>query len=109
MSFSESLADRIRQAFGRKRGLVEKKMFGGVGFLLSGNMCVGVWQTALIVRLDPDDAESLMKQSHVRVFDITGRPMKGWLLVEADGLETDEQLSAWLARATRFVETLPAK
>lgn len=109
MSYSEALADRVRQAFGRRRGLVEKKMFGGVGFLLSGNMCVGVWKTSLIVRLDPADAEVLLQQPHVRVFDITGRPMKGWLLVEAEGLELDAQLVEWVERAAAFVASLPAK
>jgi hypothetical protein len=109
MAYSESLADRIRQAIGRRRGLVEKKMFGGVGFLLAGNMCVGVWKTSLIVRLNPAEAESLLEEEHVRPFDITGRPMKGWLLVEAAGLENDRQLGAWLDRAVVFVQTLPAK
>lgn len=109
MAYSEALADRIRQAFGRTRGLVEKKMFGGVGFLLQGNMCVGVWKSSLIVRLDPAEAEALLQQPNVRVFDITGRPMKGWLLVEADGLETDEELTQWLERAKQFVRSLPAK
>jgi TfoX/Sxy family transcriptional regulator of competence genes len=109
MAYSESLAARIRQAFGRTRGLTEKKMFGGVGYLLSGNMCVGVWQASLIVRLDPDDAQRLLAEPHVRLFDITGRPMKGWLLIEADGLENDEQLQSWVARSKEFVRTLPAK
>jgi TfoX/Sxy family transcriptional regulator of competence genes len=109
MAYSEALADRIRQAFGRRRGLAEKKMFGGVGFLLRGNLCVGVWKTSLIVRLDPAEAQDLLKQSHVRVFDITGRPMKGWLLVEAEGLESDQQLMMWIERAVVFVATLPAK
>lgn len=109
MAYSEALADRIRQAFGRRRGLTEKKMFGGIGFLLRGNMCVGVWKTSLIVRLDPAEAQDLLKQPHVRVFDITGRPMKGWLLVEAEGLEADRQLAEWLERAAAFVASLPAK
>jgi TfoX/Sxy family transcriptional regulator of competence genes len=109
MAYSEALADRIRQAFGGRRGLVEKKMFGGVGFLLHGNLCVGVWKTSLIVRLDPTDAQDLLKQPHVRVFDITGRPMKGWLLVEAEGLESDQQLTEWIEQAVAFVATLPAK
>ena len=109
MAYSEALADRIRQAFGRRRALAEKKMFGGVGFLLRGNMCVGVWKTSLIVRLDPAEAQDLLKQPHVRVFDITGRPMKGWLLVEAEGLESDAQLADWIERASVFVATLPAK
>ena len=109
MAYSEALADRIRQAFGRPRGLTERKMFGGVGFLLNGNLCVGVWKTSLIVRLDPAETETLLRQPHVRPFDITGRPMKGWLLVAADGLEADEQLAAWIERAARFVRSLPAK
>ena len=108
MAHSEALADRIRRALGRRRGIAEKKMFGGVGFLLSGNLCVGVWKTSLIVRLDPQDAERLLNEPHVRVFDITGRPMKGWLLVEADGLETDEQLAAWIELSRSFVRSLPA-
>ena len=109
MAYSESLAARIRQALGRTRGLTEKKMFGGVGFLLSGNLCVGVWKNSLIVRLDPAEAQLLLAEPHVRPFDITGRPMKGWLLVEADGLETDEQLQAWVSRSKDFVRSLPAK
>ena len=109
MAYSEALADRIRQAFGRRRGLAKKKMFGGVGFLLHGNMCVGVWKTSLIVRLDPTDAQDLLKQPHVRPFDITGRPMKGWLLVEAEGLESDANLTEWIERAVAFVASLPAK
>ncbi|HEX5105285.1 MAG TPA: TfoX/Sxy family protein [Pirellulaceae bacterium] len=109
MPYSESLADRIRQTFGRRRGLTEKKMFGGVGFLLNGNMCVGVWKTSLIVRLDPVDADESLSQPHVRPFDITGRPMKGWLIVEADGLETDDQLASWIQRSIEFVAGMPRK
>src|SRR5437867_1796231 len=96
MAYSESLALRIRQVIGRRRGFTEKKMFGGVGFLLNGNMCVGVWKTSLIVRLDPDQYLAALTEQHVRQFDITGRPMKGWIMVEPDGIETDEQLSEWV-------------
>jgi TfoX/Sxy family transcriptional regulator of competence genes len=109
MAYSESLAERIRQVVSKKRGITERKMFGGVGFLLSGNMCVGVWKTSLIVRLDPSQYEDALKESHVAEFDITGRPMKGWLLVEADGVETDQQLAAWINRAMDYVKTLPKK
>lgn len=109
MAYSEALADRIRQVFGRRRGLAEKKMFGGVGFLLHGNLCVGVWKTSLIVRLDPAESRALLNQPHVRVFDITGRPMKGWLMIAAEGVESDEQLADWLERAAAFITTLPAK
>jgi len=109
MAYSESLAERIRAHLKGTRGLVEKKMFGGVGFLLHGNMCVGVWKSSLIVRLDPDQTAEALKLPDVREFDITGRPMKGWILVEPDGLETDDQLRGWLDQAKQFVVTLPRK
>lgn len=109
MAYSESLAARIRQALKGRRGITEKKMFGGVGFMLYGNMCVGVWKTSLIARLGPGQAAVALKEPHVVEFDITGRPMKGWVLVEADGVETDEQLRGWVERSVEFVETLPRK
>jgi hypothetical protein len=84
-------------------------MFGGVGFLLNGNMCVGVWKSSLIARLGPELADAAMHEPHVVPFDITGRAMKGWAMVEPDGLETDEQLSDWIQRAANFVRTLPRK
>src|SRR5687768_3670474 len=109
MAYSESLAERVREMLARKKGIVEKKMFGGVGFLLNGNMLVGVWKTSLIVRLGPDRGEEALREPHVKEFDITGRAMKGWVLVEAEGLDEDRQLSAWIQRAEEFVGTLPAK
>lgn len=109
MPYSESLADRIRWALRSDRRIEEKKMFGGVGFLLYGNMLVGVWQSSLIVRLGPDQGAAALKEPHVKEFDITGRPMKGWIMVEPDGIDTDAELSRWISRATEFVETLPAK
>src|SRR4029078_13461580 len=107
MAYSESLAERIRTALTGRRGIAEKKMFGGIGFLLSGNMLIGIWKTSLIVRLAPEEAESALKEAYVVPFDITGRPMKGWVMVEADGLETTEQLAGWIARSEAFVRTLP--
>src|SRR5438105_2914537 len=86
MAFSETLAARIRQRLARKNGVAEKKMFGGVGFLLNGNMCVGVWKDSLIVRLDPEETEAALREPHVGEFDITGRPMKGWVLVGPAGV-----------------------
>ena len=109
MPYSEPLADRVRHVFGHRRGRTEKKMFGGVGFLLNGNMCVGVWQTSLIVRVGLDAYEEALAQPHVREFDITGRPMAGWVLVEADGLDDDVCLRQWIKRAEAFVGSLPAK
>jgi TfoX/Sxy family transcriptional regulator of competence genes len=109
MAYSESLAARIRHIVARQRSIAEKKMFGGVGFLLNGNMCVGVWKTSLIARLGPEQAEAALKQPNVVEFDVTGRPMKGWVMVEADGLETDTQLNGWIERSVEFVRTLPKK
>ena len=109
MAYSESLARRIRQAFGHRRGITEKKMFGGVCFLLNGNMCVGIWKSSLIVRLGPEQAAEALEEPNVVEFDITGRPMKGWIMVEAEGVETDEQLVGWIERAVEFVEIMPRK
>ena len=109
MAFDESLAARIRDALAHKKGVEEKKMFGGVGFLLHGNMLVGVWKDALIARLGPDEADLALLEPHVRAFDITGKPMKGWVLIGPEGVEGDEQLGGWIERATKFVKTLPAK
>jgi TfoX/Sxy family transcriptional regulator of competence genes len=109
MAYSESLAERVRSSVSGTRGMTEKKMFGGVGFLLHGNLCVCVWKSLLIVRLEPDQAAAALKQPDVREFDVTGRPMKGWIMVEPDGLETDEQLRGWIDQAREFVVTLPKK
>jgi TfoX/Sxy family transcriptional regulator of competence genes len=109
MAFSEELAERIRQALARKRGVEEKKMFGGVGFLLDGNMLVGVWKDSLIVRLGPEEGDAALKEPHVSEFDITGRSMKGWVLVAPEGIENDDQLGGWVQRAVKFVGKMPAK
>jgi TfoX/Sxy family transcriptional regulator of competence genes len=108
MVYSHSLADRVRQQL-RDRRITEKKMFGGVAFLLNGNMIVCVWQQSLIVRLGQDRAAEAMKQEYVGEFDVTGRPMKGWIMVEPDGLESDPQLAEWIELALQFVETLLPK
>jgi len=109
MAFDEALAERIRRGLARKRGVEEKKMFGGVGFLLNGNLLVGVWKASLVVRLGPDEGEEALKEPHVKEFDITGRPMRNWVVVEPEGVEDDDQLKGWIQRAVKFVEKLPAK
>jgi TfoX/Sxy family transcriptional regulator of competence genes len=109
MAFDETLAGRIRDALAGTSGVDEKKMFGGVGFLLAGNMLVGVWKDSLIVRLGPEKGDEALLEPHVREFDITGKPMKGWVLVESEGVEDDNQLEDWIERAMKFVKTLPAK
>jgi TfoX/Sxy family transcriptional regulator of competence genes len=109
MAYDEVLAERIRTVLAGRDGFVEKKMFGGIGFLLNGNMCVGVWKEQLILRLAAEQADAALEQEHVRVFDITGRPMTGWVLVEPEGMRTDEALSGWIDQAIAFVSLLPAK
>ena len=109
MAYDESLAARIRDALTRRKGVEEKKMFGGICFLLHGNLLVGVWKDSLIARLGPDEGEAALREPHVRVFDITGRPMRNWVLVEPEGVEDDDQLKVWIDRATKFVRTLPKK
>ena len=109
MAFSEELAQRIRQGLALRKGIEEKKLFGGIGFLLNGNVLVGVWKNSLIVRLGAEEGDEALKEPHVKEFDITGGPMKGWVLVEPQGVEDDDQLRGWLQRAVKFVGTLPAK
>jgi TfoX/Sxy family transcriptional regulator of competence genes len=109
MAYSEALAERIRQRLAGRKGLEEKKMFGGVGFLLNGNIVAGVWKDSLIARVGPDEYEGALLEPHVKEFDITGRPMKGWVMVERDGVTNDDALAEWVGKATKFVRTLPAK
>ena len=108
MAYNLKLAERIRSELNGVP-FVEKKMFGGVGFLLNGNMACGVNKDDLIVRVDPEKDAALLKKPHVRPFDMTGRPMKGWLVVEADGVKTDKQLNTWIKEGVAFALTLPAK
>jgi hypothetical protein len=109
MAFNQALAARIRDALGRKKSVEEKKLFGCVGFLLHGNILVGVWKDSLIARLGPDEGDLALLEPHVREFNITGRAMKGWVLVGPEGVHDDEQLTGWIQRAVQFVGTLAAK
>ena len=109
MAYSEALAERVRQVLSGRPEFSERKMFGGVGFLRGGNMCLGIWKTSLIARLGPEQSPAALGQSHVSEFDITGRPMRGWVLVAAEGLDNDRDLRGWVDRALTFVETLPTK
>ena len=108
MAYDLKLAERIRSEL-NGMPFVEKKMFGGVGLLLNGNLACGVNKDHLIVRVDPEKHNPLLKKSHVKPFDLTGKPMKGWLLVDADGVKTDKQLSAWVKEGVEFALTLPPK
>jgi len=109
MAFDEKLAGRIRKQLGKRRGLTEKQMFGGVAFLLNGNMCCGVHGDEMIVRLDPEETEETLARPHTHLFDLTGRPMKGWILVKPKGLASDAALGRWVGIATQFAGSLPSK
>jgi hypothetical protein len=109
MAYDEALADRIRKALKGTKGVVEKHMFGGVAFLLNGNMCVGVHKDEMIVRLDAAETESALAEKATRVFDLSGRPMKGWILVGPAGIRTVAGLSRWIDRGRLFASSLPKK
>src|SRR5215472_4953968 len=110
MAFSEELAERIRQGLARRKGIEEKKMFGGIGFLLNGNLLVGIRKESLLVRLNPEESDEALQQAYVSEFRIKGRgTMKGWVVVGLEAVKRDDQLSAWIQRAMKFVGTLPAK
>ena len=109
MAFDENLAKRIRDALARKRNIDEKKMFGCICFFVNGNALAGVWKDGLIARLGPDEGEVALREPHVRAFDITGRPMRNWVVVEREGVEDDDQLKDWIERAVKFVRTIPKK
>jgi len=107
MAYDADLAQRISALLKNKKNFTRKEMFGGVGYLLNGNMCVGVHKHDLIVRFNPQQTDEFMKKQRVKPFDITGRPMKGWLLVE--GGASGKELAEWLDIATSFVKSLPQK
>ena len=109
MVYNEGLAQRVRVVLEGKSGLVEKKMFGGLCFLLRGNMACVILKESLIVRVGPENYENALKQPHTRKFDITGKPMKGWVMVSAEGHNTDEKLSYWVEQGIAFSLTLTAK
>jgi TfoX/Sxy family transcriptional regulator of competence genes len=109
MAFSEALAKRIRRQLSRRKNVEEKKMFSGLGFLLNGNLLVGVRKDSLLVRLGPEQGEEALRQPHVTPFDVGGRTMKGWVVIAEEGVESDGPLQDWIRRAVEFVGTLPAK
>jgi TfoX/Sxy family transcriptional regulator of competence genes len=108
MAYDDALAQRVRDRMMDEPGVGEKKMFGGLAFLTAGNMTVGVHGDDLIARIDPEAMDAALAEPGVRPFDMTGRPMRGWILVASDGL-TDEELERWIARARGYVGTLPPK
>ncbi len=109
MAFDEQLAERVRALLSGRVDVDERRMFGGLGLLIAGNMCVGVIGEDLIVRLDPDDAAAALAEPGARPFDFTGRPMRGWLFVGPDATAEDGDLERWVRRAEAFAASLPPK
>ena len=109
MAYSEELAGRVRKQLGRRAGLAQKKMFGGLGFLINGNLSVAIRADELLVRVDPADSDAALKEPGARLFDMGGRTMKGWLLVDGAAVAEDAALQDWVARGTTYASTLPPK
>ena len=109
MAYNEKLVNRLDSVIKRKKGFVKMKMFGGVGFLHNGNMCFGVHTDYLILRLGKEQADVALKQKNTKVFDITGRPMSGWVMVNAEGTKSEGQLLKWTDQAIKYVKTLAPK
>jgi TfoX/Sxy family transcriptional regulator of competence genes len=110
MAYDEHFANRVRELLAGEKGVTEKAMFGGLAFLLHGNIAVGLSGGGeLMVRVGPDATDQALSRPHTRLFDMTGRPMNGWILVAPEGVKTKRQLDAWVKRGTGFARTLPAK
>ncbi len=109
MAYNEELAFRVREALGAREGLTEKKMFGGLGFMLNGNMCFGIVKDDLMVRVGADDHQDALAQPYARPMDFTGRAMKGFVYVDVGGLQEDGALDQWIERGVAFAQSLPKK
>jgi TfoX/Sxy family transcriptional regulator of competence genes len=109
MAYDEDLAERVRDALLGREALTERKMFGGIAFMLHGHMCCGVVKDELMVRLSVEEGDRALDGPGTRPMDFTGRPMSGFLFVSPSVLGTDEELQAWVDRAAVFVSGLPPK
>jgi TfoX/Sxy family transcriptional regulator of competence genes len=110
MAYDEELANRIRELISGESELTEKKMFGGLAFLVAGNMAVAAsGQGGLMVRVDPEATDALVNRPHARPFEMRGRAMQGWLRVDAEGLRDKRQLEPWVRRGVAYARSLPPK
>ena len=109
MAYDIELDSLIAKELDGREYIVAKKMFGGVGYLLNGNMACGVHKDYLIVRVGPDNYSDALEEPHTKVFDITGRPMRGWVMISKDAWTSSELLKQWVDRGLTFAATLPAK
>lgn len=109
MAYDEGLAVRIRETLAGQAGLTERKMFGGIAFMLNGNMCCGIIKDDLMLRVGAERYAAAIARPHVREMDFTGRPMKGMIMVSPDGIHSDQALQEWIQMAAEFNASLPAK
>jgi len=109
MPYDDGLAHRVRGALEPRAETTEREMFGGLGFMVDGNMCCGAIEDSLVARVGPDAYDDALEEPHARPFDFTGREMRGWVFVDPPGLAADDDLEAWVERSLAFVETLPPK
>ena len=110
MAYDEDFADRVREVISLREGWTERKMFGGLGFMISGNMACGVTSTSeLMVRTAPEDNESALAEEHVREFEMAGKKMGGWLIVAREGVESDSDLAGWVDAGADYAVSLPPK
>jgi TfoX/Sxy family transcriptional regulator of competence genes len=109
MAYDHALADRIRAELGDHPALTDRQMFGGIGFMVGGNMAVGVIGDELMVRVGPDAHDDALARRGAREFDFSGRPSRGWIMVALDGIASDDDLGAWIRMGVAHAESLPAK
>ena len=109
MAYDEKLAERVRRVLAADPSLTERKMFGGLSFMLAGNMCCGVVGEELVARVGPERYEEALARPHARPMDFTGKPLTGFVYVAPEGHTTDRDLQDWIGMAEGFVRTLPAK
>ena len=109
MAYDEGLAERLREVFRGHHGVSEKRMFGGVAFMVRGYMAVGIIGETLMARVGAEQYEQALKLKHVRPMDFTGKPMKGYVYVDPDGFDSQAELEAWVDRCVKFVGTLPPR
>ncbi len=109
MAYDEKIAERVRRILSGRRDVAEKKMVGGLSFLVKGSMCCGVTKNALMVRVGPEARDLTVAQPHVRPMKFGGRPLTGFVLVDPEGFPSDLELAIWVQRGIDFVSALPAK
>ena len=109
MPHDEKVAERLRAVLKRRKGFTEKKMFGGIAFLLHGHMCVGVLEDELVLRLGDERAAEALEEPHTRPMDFTGKPMRSMIYVGPKGFRTEDDLRGWVERAVRFARSLPPR